>query len=775
MNPYMKMLEVGEQSTLFGAKTISGRLTSKDVYGSGWCRGLFRVSDEDEYVSVVGEHLNGIAEGGDYRLTGKFERHPKFGVQFQVTGSSIELEPSAEAIARHLRRNFKGVGEATSHKIVVNFCEDGTLHELRDKLVNNPFSLDLQKILKKKNPVKMEAKEGTDDGPAMYVYRQFSVRLQGANIRDGVLKKLSKHLFERCSESPDPIEACWKMFSEDPYDPIKHVSGYGFSQADLLGHKLGIPKDAECRLAALAIHSLQEGCDTNGHTFLTLDDFKKSIKRIDEAANAENAIAAAVKRAWPMKTEGDRYYPNDLYYAEVTVAQRLADRSKMVFQPIFRDSSEMAMVQIGLAERSMGEKFKLDPSQKNALHSILTSRCGLHTLTAGPGCGKTAIMELLTDIIQGKRKVLFAAPTGKASRVLGKRIQRFGIQAMTIHSMLGPNGEGFTFDSSNPLKCDVLILDESSMIDIELFRAVLEALPDHAHLILLGDVGQLPSVGPGKVLADVMSLPGDHHRLNTTHRNDGGILDIVRQAGAGKLDCVDRADVRFSHHLMEPDGPGMDKVINTYLNCVKTNGEAGVGMLLSKRVGDVNTPGWNTTYMNHALRQKMNPNGEKVPGTRLTTGDRVLIRKNMVLPQGEVDGKEVNERVVNGDTGKILAFVLKEKSRSEVSHVFLKLDDGRELKFPGGESLGALDLGYALTVHVSQGSEFKDVIFVCVNGPPSFVHRASAYTAFSRAKSRLVIIGDDDVLRNVVQRGLPKRNSALQERYMAKEAEDSYA
>lgn len=775
MNAYIKMLEVGEQSTLFKAKTISGRLTSKDVYGSGWCRGMFRLTDDDEYISVVGEHLNGLSDGGDYRITGRFERHPKFGVQFQVTGSSIELEPSEEAICRHLRRNFKGVGEATAVKIVRNFCKTGTMTALRDILVNNPYALDLQKILEKKNPVKIEAKEGTDDGPAMYVYRQFSVRLQGVNIRDGVLKKLSKHLFVLNAEAEDPIEACWRAFSEDPYDPIKHVSGYGFSQADLLGSKLGIAKNAECRLAALAIHSLQEGCDTNGHTFLTLADFKKSISRIDPGTDTEAAIAAAIKRQWPMVSEADRYYPLDLYHAEVSVAQRLADRAKLQFAPIFREGKELAEVNIGMAERSMGPQFKLDPSQRAALLSILTSRCGLHTLTAGPGCGKTAIMELLTDIIQTKRKVLFAAPTGKAARVLGRRVSRFGIQATTIHSLLGPTGEGFNFNSSNKLKCDVLILDESSMIDIELIRAVLEALPDVAHLIMLGDIGQLQSVGPGKVLADFMSLAGDHHRLNTTHRNDGGILDVVRQAGAGKLDCIDRPDVRFSHHLMAPDGEGMDKVVNTYINCVKVNGEAAVGMLLSRRAGDADVPGWNTTFMNSIIRQKMNPGGTKIPGTKLTTGDRVLIRKNMVLPQGEVDGKEVNERVVNGDTGKVLSFVLKEKSRSEVNHVFIKLDDGRELKYPGGEALGALDLGYALTVHVSQGSEFKDVIYVCVDGPASFVHRACAYTAFSRAKSRLVVIGEDSVLRSVVQRGLPKRNSALQERYAAMEAEVGYA
>lgn len=767
------MLKIADGSAILQTTAVVGRLTRLTVFGSGWGIGTIRLPDSDDHISVVGEHLVGLSQGGDYRLVGKFEIHPSYGPQFKVSGSAVELQPDPAALQRHLQKNICGVGEATAARIVQKYQEEGKLQELRNILVDNPFALDLQAILGKKDPVKVETRHA--EGAAEFVYRNLSVRLQSAKIKDAVLKKLAKYLFERNTEAANPIEACWRMFSEDPYLPSRQVNGYGFVQADHIGKALGLPNDAPCRLAALAVHALSEGCSHSGHTFLTLADFRQSIRRMDPGVLAADAIRVAIERGWPLKTDSDAgegeastlYYPLDLWHAERGIVSMLVERRKTPLKPIFDGTRDDALREIGFAERRiLGEK-RLDESQREALVSMMLSTDPLKTLTAGPGCGKTALMEILTDIVRSKRKVLYAAPTGKAAQVLAKRVRKFGMVASTLHSLLGAVGEGFVHDESNPLECDVLIVDEGSMVDILLAFALMNALPAHAHLVVLGDPGQLQSVGPGRWLADLMSIDGCHHRLSETHRNKGGILRVVMQIAQGVIDCVDVGpEVRFTHKLPQPDGDDLEKLVRTYSKFVEQSGIERVGLLMSTRVGDIKTPAWNTTYLNEVLRQRMNPGGARIPGLTVRVGDRVMIRKNMALPQPpEPNGEDKTERVVNGDSGVIIGCFMKDNSRTEVNHLRLLLDDGRDLQFAGTEVLEALSLGYAQTVHLSQGSEFADVIYIVTPGGESFVNRASTKTGASRAQQRLLFVGDDDTIRKIVRREAPKRNSRIVDRY----------
>ncbi|TFW05001.1 hypothetical protein E4K72_11870 [Oxalobacteraceae bacterium OM1] len=733
---------------------IAGTLVSYRLYNDKWGRGTLRL-DEGDTIVVTGEALAGLTEGSRYRLDGRMVHHPKFGRQFECRVAAVDIPLDEDALVRHLCKNFKGCGIATARKMVDRYRD--TLPALRDRLVNDPQSLDFTPVTRRRIAVL-----GESDRKAL-IYRHLSTRLAAALVRDSLLRKIADWLAQRVEHEPEAIEAAWALFSHNPYAPMRDIDGYGFVAADQIAlAAIGFPRFHAYRLAALASHALRDACEQNGHVFLARDELEECIARIDPDVCAETAIAAAQAALERIVIERDRYYPSHLWHAERALALELAARALRMGEPIFAGSDAELVDGLATAERELStpeRPFRLDPSQHKAMARMLTSAHFIHTLTAGPGCGKTALMEILVQMARGKR-VLFCAPTGKAAKVLAARLQRHGHTATTIHAMLGAGNEGFTYHAENPLEADIVVADESSMDDLVLTRALVSAVPPDAHLVFLGDVDQLPSIGPGQVLKDLLQLPFDHHRLTVTHRNDGGILEIVQQARVGEVDCQRRTDVLFSGRIPMPDDAGVSRVASAYLKSVERFGMERVGLLMPRRKGDPEVAGWNTTYLNDVLRQALNPEGRRVTGTSLRIGDRIIVRKNMALEQ-RADGTP-GEQVVNGDTGFVRDAEL-DAGGTCVTSVQLELDDGRSIRFPGKE-LDAVGLGYALTVHAAQGSEYDVVIFVCTNGSPGFVHRGVIYTAFSRARRKLLVYGDDAVVRAVAGRAVPARNSGLVER-----------
>lgn len=743
-------------SLCFNMSQVTGTLSSISVYNEKWGRGNVRL-DDGSYLTCVGEALVGLTQGNRYRMEGRIVQHARYGKQIDVAAVAVDLPCDEEALVRHLQRNFKGCGQVTARKLVA--CYRARLDVLRDILVNNPFSLDFSTITRRR------IKVAEDFDLTSLIYRDLSTRIGATGISHSVLRRLAEWLQPGVQAAAEPISAAWENFSQNPYAPIRHVEGYGFTAADEIAlSRIGFPRFHAARLAALATHALREGCEHNGHSFMRLSDISERIVAYDPDVPPDKAIAAAFAANEPIVEDDDRYYPRYLYSCEVALGAQLARRALRIAQPICSMDESTLDHEIDTAERDMGEGFRLDESQRRAIKGILTSSHLTHTLTAGPGAGKTALMEILVHVARDKQ-ILFCAPTGKAAKVLAARVRRFDMSASTIHSLLVVTEGGFTFNEANPLDADIVVADESSMDDLTLARALIDALPPDCHIIFIGDTGQLPSVGPGRVLQSLLELPGDHHRLEKTHRNDGGILEVVRQCGDGVGDCHDRPHVRFSHGLPAPDDMGITRIVNFYLRAVDTYGIENVGLLMPRRKGDIHAPGWNTTYMNEVLRQRLNSDGERIIGSNLRLGDRIMIRKNLVLEQEELaDGSKRFEQVVNGDTG-FIRNCSTDLAGTNVLALYLELDDGRKIRFPG-KALESLGLAYAMTVHASQGSEYKQVIFICTNGSPSFVHRGILYTAFSRARERLMVLGDDNAIRAICQRPIPSRNSYLVERTM---------
>jgi exodeoxyribonuclease V alpha subunit len=727
----------------------TGTLSSLSVYNDKWGRGSLRL-DDGKRLACVGEALAGLSAGNRYRVEGRIVDHPKFGLQIMVSAAAVDLPCSAEALVAHLKANFRGCGEATARKLVEHYGD--RLHQLRDLLIANPHALDFSVVTKRRIAVA----DGLDT--VSLICRDLSGRIGATGIKHAVLRRLAEWLLPASVAAPDPVRKAWMALGENPYQAIQHVEGYSFPVADRIALScFTFPRFHRARLAALATHALRDGCERNGHSFLNAEELAERIAACDPEAPPEAALAAALELGEPVVVKDGFHYPRQLFHCEQALAMHLARRALQIAAPMSALDAAALEAEIDAAERNMGDGFMLDQGQRTALLRMLASSHLIHTLTAGPGCGKTAMMEMLAHVAHD-RKILFCAPTGKAAKVLSARVRRYGRNAVTIHSLLGVKDDGYQHEAGNLLDADIVVVDESSMLDLALARALLDALPPECHLILLGDTGQLSSVGPGDVLAGILKLPGDHHRLHQGHRNDGGIHDLVQQCRRGDVECHDRPGVRFSRSLPVPDDVGISRVVQAYLAAVQRCGLDRVALLMPRRKGDIHAPGWNTTFMNEALRREINPDGKRVPGTTLRLGDRVIIRKNLALDD------EGNEQVVNGDTGTLLGCAV-DAAGTSVLHLELALDDGRTVQFPGG-ALESLALAYAMTVHAAQGSEYQEVIVICTGGSAAFVHRGMLYTAFSRARDSLTVLGDPRAIRAICMRPAPKRNALLVERTM---------
>lgn len=757
-------------------------------------------SEERKSVKVTGKALVDLVEGVEYEFRGHPTEHAVHGEGFDVTAATPYIQPNRKSIVKFLVRNFKGVTEIKAKRFLDSVAdaapnEGEALEALRQQLLTAPWTVDLTGVSKK-----AEFKNNQEASPVLaFVHRDLATKLGGfPGIKDNVLKLLAAHLLQGVQDSaragledddeegaqvvldPKVIEKCWAALIQDPYEPISSIPGYAFGTADAIGTSVNIPRDAPVRLKALVLYALDQGCTRGGHTFLTASQLVRSIADLDPRVPAEKAIAFGLEADLIQLDEEfgvKRFYTPDLLDAERSLARRIALMCEDD-EPLVKATYEQVVNKIHAITRKVAPHLKqgLDESQVKALAGIMTSRKRLHTLTAGPGCGKTALMEILSEVLK-TRDFVFCGPTGKNAKVLNSRVSRHGRSASTVHSTLQGGGrKDFEINENNPLEGQILVLDEGGMADNDLADGVMSAAVN-MHVIILGDVDQLPSIGPGTFLRDLLALDGpDHHRLNKTHRNSGGILEVIEQVRQGTIDCIDREAVTFSHKL----GKACDEfatVARSYIQAVSLHGFEHVMLLIPKRQGDPAVADWNISYANAVLRGMCNPNAEKIPGTsRLHVGDRIIIRANMDVPRAgaetrrgpgyeDDDPKADMVRVVNGDTGSIVSYLQHEQKQSGprrvgAKTVRLKLDDGRAVDFPGA-AVEALDHSYALTVHSAQGSEYKHVIAVVPPASRSFNNRTMLTTGLSRAQARLHVHGEDADIQRVAATLPAPRNSAL--------------
>lgn len=768
---------------------FTGTVLGLKVYND-WGRAQLALIGKPDILSITGTMVAQFNDGDSFTISARLKHHPKYGSSYDVVSYAPHVEPDPRSLIRFISKHYKGIGDKTARAFVDAISKahgEPGLERLRQQLVNEPWAVDFS-IINKGSKAKFDAGEDQTDRVktlAAYVQRDLALKLRSTPTK--VLEALAVALVGQLNDDQrkQPVHSAWAALSANPYKFVRKIRGWGFGAADSLAREVGLPMNMKERLAALVDHAVDQQCAALGHQYLTREQVRAAVAKVDPAADWQAALnhgleAETVVLDDESDVEGQRIYPRPLYLAEVAAAKAIAKLMEPC-KPLVRlkrgDKAEIDELRqrVQATAIGLGPHFRkgLDESQIDAVVNILTARVRIHTVTAKPGSGKTAVTEVVAAIAKDKR-FSFCSPTGKGAKVLNKRAARCGYTASTVHSLLqGSEDEGFAVNKNNPLETDVNVVDEAGMPGIQLAQAALEANNDRAHLVLLGDYRQLQSVPPGNFLRDLLRIKGiDHNELTIVHRNSGGIAEVIDQVDQGVIDCVDRPGVTFSHGLGDAT-EDFELIKGRYLEAVAKAGIENVALLMSRRKGELNEPAWNTTYANQQLRDACNPTGAKVPGTRFFLEDRIIIRANMdVAPwsdsirTGKTDDDDDDKvKVVNGDTGRI-AEAWPQPDKPGAMFLKLMLDDGRAVCFPSQDS-NELDWSYALTVHSAQGSEYKEVLVVATPGSPNFVNRTSLFTGLSRAVENLQVFGNDSDLRKIAATPAPRRNSALVERVMA--------
>lgn len=705
--------------------------------------------DVDGQMETIVGIFDELKEGEYLKVTGYYKEHPSFGEQFQVESYALELPTSKTGIIRYLSSGvLPGIGEKTAKEIVNHFGEE-TLSILDE----NPDRLGEvkgigKKTLKKIKEVYKEQRE----------VRDIMIQIQEYGISSAYALKLYK------TYGSDTV----RILLDDPYKMIKDVRGIGFRIADQIAARLGVEENSPQRIIAGIAFCLQD-CYTKGNMYMAENELIQYAAGIlgvypedIELYIQELVLSGDIKL--DILNDEKVYYPTALYEAEDSTALAMVRLIHSDFQLEAVDSKSM----IEAYETDMG--IALDHRQKEAVAAAIDN--GIVIITGGPGTGKTTIINGIVDIFrQLGLSAALTAPTGRAAK---RMTETTGCEAKTIHRLLEYEYTGdddypdFARNEEKPLGVDAVIVDEASMIDIVLMNNLLAAIKPGTRLILVGDADQLPSVGPGNVLSDLIeSRIVKVVRLERIFRqNDKSMISVnAAEINRGRIPDIDNESdfifIRKSDQevilrtILElvsyriPESKGFDAFQDIQVISPIKKGRLGVISLNKELQGILNPPEAHKA--------------EKTIGTVVfREGDKIMqIRNNYQLKWEDAVSREIGEGVYNGDIGHIKAINAEQKrfrvhftDDKIVNYDFDQLDD--------------LTHAYAMTVHKSQGSEFPVVVMPMVSGPPMFLNRKLLYTAVTRAKKMLVLLGPQNNFFRMIKSGsVDERKTALKKRITA--------
>lgn len=702
-----------------------------------------------DYVTAVGVFPE-IYEGMRLELTGDYKYHTRHGLQFLAESVKVVEPDGAAAIEKFLKSGiFKGVGEVTARNIVERFGE-----RTLDVMKTSPEKLAEVKGISAKKAAEICAtlrEHGEMQDTLVYLQR-FDVSLNLA-------LKIYKTYGARTEE----------VIKTNPYQLISDVERVGFQTADKIAQEVGITKDSDFRIRAGIIYTLKEASNKSGHTALPDDILKKELLSLlvfDETylekveCNIEDLIFLAEIKDYVV--DNARFYMlYKSYLTEKTIARRLA-LLEAAHGDIEVDFSE----QIDKFEEMCG--IKLHEKQREAVSNSLNS--GVHVITGGPGTGKTTIIKCILHILKFlKLSYQLCAPTGRAAKRMGEAT---GEEAKTIHRLLDldfKDGKGyFTYNENTKIPVDVVIVDEVSMVDEYVFSSLVKALQDGATLILVGDKDQLASVGAGNVLADVIAsgLFKITYLDKIYRQSDGSmIIENAHLINHGKMPVLDnRAKDFFFVDKSDPTEvkEEVEALVTTrlpkYLKCEQTD----VQVLCPMKKGVAGV-----ISLNAAIRDSLNPKKDSSDDIKcgeytFREGDKIMQTVNNYEQEWfeEVDGRiKRGAGVFNGDTGFI------ESIDRQNMKFNVRFDDNKVSEY----SLSDIDQiipAYAVSVHKSQGSEFKAVVVALSQGNYFIMTRNLLYTAVTRAKDLCVIVGAEDVVKRMVRNNYTAKRYTLLTRFL---------
>lgn len=674
-----------------------------------------------------------INPGEAIKASGKWVSHPDYGEQFKVELYEKIMPKTADAIEKYLSSGIvKGVGPATAAKIVGKFGAE-TL-----EIIN-------------KNPKRLSEIKGISLDKAIAIGQALS---EQRGLQDIIM------FLQEYGISPSMCVKIYKTYAEgavskikeNPYRLCEDIFGIGFKTADMIAMRLGIDPLSEFRIKSGIKYVLSHAA-SNGHTFLPENVLKESAGKLlgADIPDINNLLISLIfdKTIVSEKLEGENHiYLSSYYNAEQSVCKKLLELTQTHFAFDTEDFDR------SLSRLEKDEGIELAQLQREAIREAMT--CGVLVITGGPGTGKTTIIKCIIGLLtKDGHKVTLAAPTGRAAKRMSEAT---GYEAKTIHRMLeiGYTGDDsepiFQRNDSNPLEADVIIIDEMSMVDILLMNHLLKAVPPGARLILVGDSDQLPSVGAGSVLKDII----DCNAVKTVR-----LTEIFRQAGESMITVN-------AHRINKGEPPlinvrnkdfflvsrnSMDSIVRTVVDlcCRRLPDTYGFDPMKDIQVlSPTKKSPAGVVNLNIELQRVLNPanskKAEKISrGYIFREGDRVMqIRNNYDIRWEKLGNRLIDGMgVFNGDMGVIYEI------DDEAQSLTVLFDDDRLVEYDYS-ILDEIEPAYAVTIHKSQGSEFSVVVMPVFFGPQVLMTRNLLYTAVTRAKKMVVLVGDEDALLEMV-------------------------
>ncbi len=695
------------------------------------CTGVFRDVDVGDTIEAEGEYVS----------------HPVYGDQFKVSSYEISVPDDAASMQRYLGSGaIRGIGEALAKRIVSKFGDD-TFRIIEDE----PERLaEISGIsLKKARDIGVQMAEKRQMRDAMIFLQQY-----------GIGNALSVKIYNTYGDR------IYSVIKENPYQLSEDINGVGFKTADEIAEKAGILVDSDYRIRSGILYALSQAC-VDGNTYLPMDELiKRTIQVLQTRPGYEicednirtHISNLVMDRKIVCKNDSDVYGASYFYEeqgcAVMLEALNLSENTTPKEEEEYRQS-------ILHLEESKG--IELDDLQRDAVLKSITN--GIVIITGGPGTGKTTtINTIISYYASAGLDIMLAAPTGRAAK---RMTEATGYEAKTIHRLLEVSGQmsddtslrssGVHFERNrdNPLEADAIIIDEMSMVDIHLFYALLKALVPGVHLILVGDSSQLPSVGPGQVLHDLIDsgkFPTIYLKKIFRQAEESDIVMNAHRIHDGQKPVLDNKSKDFFFLERSDAGVSYKHMIQLIRDKLPSYVDAqlfDIQVLTPMKKGALGA-----IQLNLILQEYLNPpdknKKEHAYGDHIfREGDKVMQIRNNYQATWEVVGKynipvDSGSGVFNGDMGVI-------KEINEYSQdMVVEFDENRRVRYPFGD-LDELELSYAITIHKSQGSEYPAVIMPILGGPRMLLNRNLLYTAVTRAKNTVCILGSSQTLMTMVE------------------------